>query len=262
MKLTAEEIREYWAKQARTHGLSVKASWSDQMAVELEVAEILKHLSDGQVVLDAGCANGHSTIRFARERALRIRGVDQVPDMIEQAQTRLRDEQLQSEVSFALGDITALREPAAAYDRVVVIRVLINLPDEDRQRTALAECAHVLRPGGLLLLSEATLQGWRQMNSLRREWRLPDIPEPDFNRYVDEARIAELAGPSLALREVSNFSSTYYVGTRVLKPLLATALGLDLDVADPDAEWNRWCASLPAWGDYGTQKLFIFEKRS
>jgi hypothetical protein len=25
-------------------------------------------------------------------------------------------------------------------------------------------------------------------------------------------------------------------------------------------EWNRWFAQLPAWGDYGTQKLFVFRK--
>jgi len=61
--------------------------------------------------------------------------------------------------------------------------------------------------------------------------------------------------------EMVNFSSTYYIGTRVLKPLLIKALSADIDVADPDMEWNRWFAQLPAWGDYGTQELFIFKKR-
>ena len=26
-------------------------------------------------------------------------------------------------------------------------------------------------------------------------------------------------------------------------------------------EWNRWFAQIPAAGDYGTQKLFVFRKR-
>jgi len=51
------------------------------------------------------------------------------------------------------------------------------------------------------------------------------------------------------------------VGTRVLKPLLIRALGADIDVADPNMEWNRWCAQLPSCGDYGVQKLFIMMKR-
>jgi hypothetical protein len=47
----------------------------------------------------------------------------------------------------------------------------------------------------------------------------------------------------------------------VLKPLLARATGLNVDAADPLMEWNRWFASLPPAGDYGTQKLFVFRKR-
>jgi hypothetical protein len=62
------------------------------------------------------------------------------------------------------------------------------------------------------------------------------------------------------LVDIADFASTYYVGTRVLKPLIIRALGAGLDVADPEAEWNRWFAQLPAWGDYGTQKLFVFKK--
>jgi len=59
----------------------------------------------------------------------------------------------------------------------------------------------------------------------------------------------------------SSTSQAYYLGTRVLKPLLAQALGATVDVANPDMEWNRWFARLPAFGDYGTQKLFVFRKR-
>ncbi len=46
-----------------------------------------------------------------------------------------------------------------------------------------------------------------------------------------------------------------------MKPLLAQATGAPVDVADPLSEWNRFVASLPAAGDYGTQKLFVFRKR-
>ena len=33
-----------------------------------------------------------------------------------------------------------------------------------------------------------------------------------------------------------------------------------IDAADPRMEWNRWFSQLPSWGDYGTQKLFVFQK--
>jgi hypothetical protein len=110
------------------------------------------------------------------------------------------------------------------------------------------------------LLSEATIQGWQRLNQLRREWGLEDIPMPPFNQYLDEERLASALPRELQLLEISNFASTYYVGTRLLKPLLAGVTNAPVKVADPDAEWNRWFSQLPAAGDYGTQKLFVFRK--
>ena len=261
MSFTREENLRHWREEAERLRDPGAASWTDRMAVELEIRELDRHLSAGQRVLDVGCANGFTTMRLARENAIDISGVDPVPELIELARARSERESTGSTVSFTVGDITALEQPAGAYDRVIVVRVLINLAGEDQQRQALGECARVLRPGGLLLLSEATVQGWERLNALRREWGLDDVPVPAFNRYLDQDRVPELAPPDLALREVVNFASTYYLGTRLIKPLMIRTLGLPMDPADPEAEWNRLCAQLPAVGDYGIQKLFVFVKR-
>jgi hypothetical protein len=124
----------------------------------------------------------------------------------------------------------------------------------------IAELARVARPGGLVLLSEASLQGWTSLNRFRREWGLPDVPMPPFNEYLDEDKMRNADVPNLRLERIVDFSSTYFVGTRVLKPLLIQALGAAVDVADPEMEWNRWFAQLPAFGDYGTQRLFVYKK--
>lgn len=269
-RLMLEQIQEFWKQQAETHGPSPAASWSDLQVIEMEIRQILNYLSDGERVLDAGCANGYSTLQFAAQRRISIRGVDYVPEMITQAQLNLyaleqRKQPLLGNVVFEVGDITALDEPTSGYDTIVVIRVIINLGEWERQLQGLRECVRVLRPGGMLLLSEATTQGWQRLNTFRREWGLPDIPMPPFNTYLDQDQVIDALSNDLTLLDVANFSSTYYVGTRVLKPLLIQALGQtagkEIDVADPDMEWNRWFASLPAWGDYGTQKLFVFRKK-
>src|SRR5215472_5507285 len=262
MALTIDQIREYWTSQAQQHGESPAASWSDHSVILMEIGKILEYLEDGDRVLDIGCANGYSTAQFAAQRNVTITGVDYVPEMIEHANARLQGSpQLQGRVTFRAGDITALDEPSAAYDKVVVIRVVINLGAWENQAAALRECARVLKPGGTLLLSEATLQGWNKLNAFRAEWHLPPIPMPEFNCYLDETKVIEALAPHLTLVEVANFASSYYVGTRVLKPLLIRSLGLDIDVANPDMHWNQWFSALPAAGDYGTQKLFVFRKR-
>lgn len=261
-KFTQTQVYDFWTKQAHEHGQSYAASWSDHRVIEMEIRQIAKRLKDGDHVLDAGCANGYSSLQFACSQRIRLRGLDYVPKMIEQARLRAASmtDKLVGSVEFEPGDITQLKEPSETYDKVVVIRVLINLGTWERQVQGLRECIRVLKPGGTLLLSEATLQGWRRLNEFRSEWGLDHIPMPPFNQYLDEDHVISAVAGEMRLIELSNFASTYYVGTRVLKPLLAQATKAPLNVADPSAQWNRWFSELPAAGDYGTQKLFVLQK--
>jgi ubiquinone/menaquinone biosynthesis C-methylase UbiE len=262
-KYSDNEIFDYWTDQVRMHGQSPTASWSDHYVIELEIKQILERLSDGDTVLDVGCANGYSSTQFAAARKIRLRGLDYIPEMIEQARLRGLESAklLMGSIDFAIGDVTSLHEKSSSYDKVIAVRVLINLGSIERQLKGLNECIRVLRPGGILLLSEATLQGWKRLNLLRRECGLEEIPMPDFNQYLDENEIIRAAEATADLVEISNFASSYYVGTRVMKPLLVRAGGFTIDVGNPNTEWNRFCSQLPAVGDYGTQKLLVFRKR-
>jgi ubiquinone/menaquinone biosynthesis C-methylase UbiE len=155
--------------------------------------------------LDAGCANGYSSVKFARARRIRPRGVDYVPEMVEQARLKAAalGDKLKDSIEFDVGDITKLQERSASYDKVVVIRVLINLGTWERQAQGLRECTRVLKPGGVLLLSEATRQGWERLNLLSREWDLEDIPMPAFNQYLDEEQVVSAAQEELDQIEIS-----------------------------------------------------------
>jgi ubiquinone/menaquinone biosynthesis C-methylase UbiE len=262
--LSLDQIAEFWRDQSLKYGTSHEASWSDGFAIEMEIREITKRLSNGDRILDVGCGNGYSTVQFASQRKVSIRGLDYIPEMIREGRRRLGEigDQLLGKVEFDIGDITALKEPSEFYDKVVVIRVIINLHDWGMQLKGLHECVRVLKPQGILLLSEATLQGWNKINTFRREWELSDIPMPPFNQYLDEEKVIESLSDEVRLIDLVNFSSTYYVGTRLIKPLLIRALGTTIDVGDPNMEWNRWFAQLPAWGDHGIQKLFVFQKNA
>jgi SAM-dependent methyltransferase len=261
-RMTDDEIFRFWQSQVAKHGDSHLASWSDRYVIELELRELTARLSDGDRVLDIGCANGFSTLRMAEARKIAIRGLDYVPEMVDEARAALdrRAQPPESEVEFAVGDMTDLAEPADRYDKVVATRVTISLGDWECQLAGLREAIRVLRPGGTLLLADACVQGWRALNRFRGEWGLDPIPVPAFNNYLDQDRVIEALAPEARLVELVNFASSYYVGTRVLKPLLARAAAQEIEVPDPLMEWNRWCSQLPAAGDYGVQALLVFEK--
>ena len=263
MKLNEHEIRDYWRNQATNFGEDHRASWTDVHAINLEIAEISSRLRNDTRVIDIGCANGFSTINFAQRFRIDIKGVDYIPEMIAAANARLSALAAppMGSVTFAIGDITGLDEPDSHYDTAIVTRVIINIGQREKQITAIREAARVVKKGGILLVSEATREGLQRLNSFRSEWGLPPIPEPPFNNYVDE-ELARTAAPDLlVLEEISNFASTYFVGTRVLKPLLASAVGNKIDPARAEMEWNRFFSLLPASGDYGTQKLLVYRRK-
>ena len=262
-RLSPDQVREFWTEQAQAHGQAPDASWSDVQVIHLEIEKMLEYIADGDRLLDIGCANGYSTSRFAEARRIDAVGVDYIPAMIDAARERAAAQAGRhvGSVRFDVGDILDLDPSLKGFDKVVVTRVLINLGTWERQQAGLAASLEALAPGGLLLLSEATIQGWERLNRFRREWELPDIPMPGFNQYLDQDRVIEAAGACADLVTVSHFASTYYAATRVFKPLLSRATGGRVDPTNPLAEFNRWAAALPAAGDYGVQRLFVFRKR-
>ena len=152
-RLSQSEVYEYWTRQAREHGQSPSASWSDHSVIEMEINEIAKHLIDGDKVLDVGCANGYSSMQLACARGIQLRGLDYVPEMIEQARAGLGTTQgnLVGSVEFDVGDITQLKEPLNSYDKVIVVRVLINLGTWQRQLLGLRPLRLSAAQGGMII---------------------------------------------------------------------------------------------------------------
>ncbi|MFP5239143.1 MAG: class I SAM-dependent methyltransferase [Acidobacteriota bacterium] len=261
-KLEDSGIKEHWTSQAKRHGASHCASWSDANAIEIEKRVIAPRLREGTRVLDIGCSNGHATLAYARSIDIDITGMDYVPEMIEAARGHLREAAptLRGRASFETGDIRALPFESASFDTVITTRVVINLQNPEAQEQGIRECLRVARPGGEVLLSEATLQGLEALNRLRAELGQKPLSMPAFNLYLDaEALAAKDWGPGVTV-EALEFSSTYYLFTRVLKPLLEHLPGSLVKAADPLSEVNRLAGMLPSWGDYGVQKLFILRK--
>ena len=263
--LDAAGIAAFWLAQAEEHGLDPASSWSDHRAIELEIATISRCVEPGMDILDAGCATGYSTVNLARIDGVRVLGIDYVERMIELAHERrgTLPQEIAERLEFRVGDARTLEGiPEAAFDLVVTTRVLINLGTVGEQSDAIRALGRRVRPGGCLLLSEATVEGWQRLNALRREWGLSDIVMPSFNLYLEEATIVAAARDDFTLERVEDFASSYFVATRVLKPILAEAAHHEIDVADPKAEFNRWASLLPAAGDYSPQKLFVLRKRA
>jgi SAM-dependent methyltransferase len=109
---------------------------------EVAYLHLLPHCRDA-VVLEAGCGEGYGADLLASV-ARRVVGVDYDPSTVAHLAARYR--------SFATvrGNLAGLPLSCSSVDVVVNLQVIEHLWD---QPGFLAECARVLRPGGLLLVS-------------------------------------------------------------------------------------------------------------
>jgi ubiquinone/menaquinone biosynthesis C-methylase UbiE len=105
---------------------------------DLEI-DFVKRFGNGGDVLEVGCGTGLLLARI-QEFARKARGVDLSPGMLERAKARGLD--------VTEGSATSLPFPDASFDVACSFKVLAHVREI---RTALAEMARVVRPGGHVL---------------------------------------------------------------------------------------------------------------
>jgi SAM-dependent methyltransferase len=126
-------------------------SWSEHfddpgnpiIAIEEPVVwSMLDPLPPGRA-LDAACGTGRHA-RHLAERGHEVLGIDLSPEMLSRAAAKV------PEAEFAEGDLRRIPAQAEQFDLVVCALAIAHLPDI---RTAVAELARVLTPGGRLVIS-------------------------------------------------------------------------------------------------------------
>ena len=104
----------------------------------------------GSTILDLGCGPGHGLL-YAHQhfKPATLTGVDADPRQLVQARIQATRHQVPAQLHTA--DAANLPLPAASYDVVLSLGCLHHVPSWPK---AVAECARILRHGGLLYLHE------------------------------------------------------------------------------------------------------------
>jgi ubiquinone/menaquinone biosynthesis C-methylase UbiE len=103
-------------------------------------------------LLDVGCGGGQSAIRLKELYPyLQLTGIDLSPDQITRARQRAQQKRLALE--FEVADAQSLPYPDASFDIVYSFGSAKHWPDP---LMGFGECWRVLKPGGELLVADAT----------------------------------------------------------------------------------------------------------
>ena len=154
-------------------------------------AQVLDGLAPGAAVVDVGCGTGTLAIALAAVGA-EVIGVDGDAEVLALAHAKPGADAVQ----WRKGLATALPRPGAGADRVVMSLLLHHL-DAAGKRTALAEAARILRPGGRLHVAD-----WgRPRDPLMRAaaWALERVDGPDgLREHLDGGLYAVLGDAGFA----------------------------------------------------------------
>jgi len=117
----------------------------------------------GKEVIDVGCGGGIYTQAWLVLGARRVTGIDQSTVMLEQAERSLhvqqgqQGQQGQHDCRFVRGDACALPLASKSVD-VVVSRAMLHHLSLEQLKLFVGEAYRVLRPGGVLLLQDRTVE--------------------------------------------------------------------------------------------------------
>lgn len=253
----SDEIRAYWDERAAASA-GAQRTTDDVWLRVLErrvVASRLGSLGDATVV-DAGCGDGATILELAAQNPdARFIGVDFSGEMVAVAQDALAvaEPAVRRRVRFVVGDVRSLDD--ALDDPVDVVlsdRCLINLPSEDDQHVALAAIARCLVPGGRYVAIENFRDGHDAMNEARTALGLSAISIRWHNHFLDEARFLSELGRWFEDVVIDDFSSTYYLVTRVAYSAMCAAEGTTPDYDHP---LHRIAVDMPPSGRFSPIRL-------
>ena len=260
-KTELKKIKQKWDNEASEFGTAREASWKD-LLIYKEINIIKRYLTDGDSLLDVGCANGFCTLKFASKRIPRIVGVDYSEEMIKNANKSLAGmpDSVKKRVSFKVSDMLDLERDfeKLSFDQILSKRAICNLTSPELQKEAIRNISSILKPGGQFLMSEPTASGLCRINTVRKKWELDELSAPWHNLYIDEAGILAFTEKFFKLEKRVDFSSSYYFGSRLLYAFLAKKLRL---TPRHNSVFNKLALIMPSFGNFGVQKLFIFRKR-
>jgi hypothetical protein len=123
-----------------------------------ELSRRLAHLAGvgrGSQVLDVASGRGRTARLLASEFEAEVTGVELSPESVDAARTEAEAAGLDGLLRFVPGDAAALPAPSRAFDAVICECALCLFP---RKSAAVAEMRRVLRPGGVVAISDVTAE--------------------------------------------------------------------------------------------------------
>jgi ubiquinone/menaquinone biosynthesis C-methylase UbiE len=259
-----DEIEAYW-EGANT------VSLLDSNLRMLEESTVLRYLDRNMDFADLGCGGAESTVRYAAAVKSCV-ALEQSGHLRSKAKARFDDAKL-SNVELVAGSVSDLSKYKNRFDGVLTQRVVINFLSWEEQKAVINNIRSTLKPGGLYVMVENTYEGLENLNSVRRQVGLDNIPVHWHNYFLHYLPLMEFLKDKFVLENVHTFD-LYYLLTRVFENMFGKFEGYGANakfdeifkIADPAAKklfetlGDRLSIKLLAGNSFGPIQTFVLRK--
>lgn len=175
----------FWPEPSRAvPSLAAYATATEELSRQIfRVADV----ANGQSVIDIGCGLGGMVAKMDAEfERMHLVGINIDPRQIDAARKLCPQARDGNTIEFIVADAAATGSPDNSYDRALAVEVIFHFPSRVKFFT---EAARILKPGGLLLVSEVVF------NPIRIPFVLLKVIQniPQLIRY--KASIGDLGDP-------------------------------------------------------------------
>jgi len=209
-------VKKFWETRAQDQSLTdAEATHSDVWQRWLEIETIKPFLRASDSMVDVGCGSGYAT-RLLAPLVAGTLGVDFSESMIERARVAAAGKpNLRFEVGNALElDANAL----GTFDVALSVRCLINLESWELQQRAIQKIATLLKPGGRFIFVEGLADGRRNLNAMRAQMGLSEMPQVWHNVDFEESQLMSYLDRFFTLDARRHFGVYDFVA-RVVHPM-------------------------------------------
>ncbi|MEQ1794895.1 MAG: class I SAM-dependent methyltransferase [Nitrospira sp.] len=140
-------IHQKWVANYRTAEMQVFYDMAFDRIVKL------LNVPPNSMILDAGCGSCAKSVLLAA-KGFRLTSIDYSTDALKLAEETVRAHGVADRITLKQDNLLGLSFPDGAFQYVLCWGVLMHIPD---LQLALSELARVVRPGGMLVLSEGNM---------------------------------------------------------------------------------------------------------
>jgi cyclopropane fatty-acyl-phospholipid synthase-like methyltransferase len=214
-----KENYNFWVHRLK-HNKENLVCTKDIILDKLEEDQIIKNIKKNSTILELGCGNGLILKRILKKKKIKnYLGTDFVRELIDNCKFKFNSKNL----NFKTLDMTLIDKSTfpEKYDYIITKRAIQNVLSHKLQLKVIDNAGYFLKKRGLMILVESSANAQKNINALRKEYKLSKIIPPFHNLFFDDDKIKNYKFKNVKLFKIDNFSSNFYFISRIIYALYA-----------------------------------------